>query len=385
MPRSGRVRGSSPAELFLLLAAAIAVAASSTCAYALISSLTRHDRLTRAVLPIADSRAGSRGKLTLADRMACEARAQALNSYRVLPRAEGNPYFLRTTTADSPSAIVPVEPARPSLAPWRFRYFATYLDVGQIDLNSRTAIITFTVLGFAPPARYGSPLGFPRGTNLSLNVLSRTSGASVSPLGQDLQAGGFARISQKVALAGSSSTYPDDSYVVDFAAVSILADIPGQPEAIYTLDVAPVSLPSSGDNQARLQADPGFVLILSDGEQCGVEPALVFTRNDGRLFVWIMCAVPLVLLILMLRSILYARGRPRRDGSSVEPIIAVEAAVVFLSILPLRTVLVPSGVSGVTRVDYALGLQIGLLVLVLVLQSLRLPRRAPTRRDPDSH
>lgn len=369
----------------LLLAAAIAVAASSVCAYALVSSVSRAHGLDRNVAPVPDPRAGSTGHLTRMDWRICQAKARDLDAYRVLPGAKGNPYFLTTRVARSPSAIVPAEPKRPDLAPWRFRYFATYLDVGQVDLNARTAVITFTVLGYAPPARYGTPLSFPLGTELALNIVSRTSGASTSPLGQSLQSGGFARVSQIVPLVGSPSRYPDDSYAVNFTGVSILATIPGRPQTFYPLDIAPVAFPSSGDGQAQLTAYPGFVLILPDGERCGVEPALILTRQEGRSFVWIMSMVPLVLLVLMLRSALYARRHADSVDptvGSLEPLVAVEAAVAFLSILPLRAVLVPNTVTGVTRVDYVLGLQLGLLVLILVLRSWG--PRASRERRPDS-
>jgi hypothetical protein len=73
------------------------------------------------------------------------------------------------------------------------------------------------------------------------------------------------------------------------------------------------------------------------------------------LYVVAVALIPLVFALLLLAVFL---RRPRKDAGP-EGIVGV--AAVLLAILPIRLVLVPSEISGLTLVDYGLGVEMAIL------------------------
>lgn len=100
------------------------------------------------------------------------------------------------------------------------------------------------------------------------------------------------------------------------------------------------------------------------------------SRTQG--FTYAIALLPLALMIALV-SILFTHGREYNYTN-----VTVHLAVATLSILPLRAVLVPPDLKGLTRIDYILVAQ--LLVIISVaffLNGLQLWKRPP-RNDPES-
>jgi uncharacterized membrane protein HdeD (DUF308 family) len=95
-----------------------------------------------------------------------------------------------------------------------------------------------------------------------------------------------------------------------------------------------------------------------------------------------MLVVPVLLLGAALATVI-ARGRHPTDPDSA---FGLELAFGVLSLIALRSVLVPSDVPGVTLVDWILGLELVLFVILAVgaalYQSDRRPTRVPTDQEP---
>jgi hypothetical protein len=124
-------------------------------------------------------------------------------------------------------------------------------------------------------------------------------------------------------------------------------------------------------------------LNLSDSSL--VFPPLAFEVHrslSSRGFVYAMLVVPVLLLGAALATVI-ARGRHPTDPDST---FGLELAFGVLSLIALRSVLVPSDVPGVTLVDWILGLELVLFVILAVgaalYQSDRRPTRVPTDQEP---
>jgi hypothetical protein len=124
-------------------------------------------------------------------------------------------------------------------------------------------------------------------------------------------------------------------------------------------------------------------LDLSDSSL--VFPPLAFEVNrslSSRGFVYAMLVVPVLLLAAALASVI-ARGRDSTGGDGT---FGLELAFGVLSLIALRSVLVPSDVPGVTLVDWILGLELVLFVILAVgaglYQSDR--RSTPVQRNDET-
>jgi hypothetical protein len=81
-----------------------------------------------------------------------------------------------------------------------------------------------------------------------------------------------------------------------------------------------------------------------------------------QLFVYLVAFLPLALLTALVTGALLTSG-----GESTVTSITVNLAVATLAILPLRAVLVPPDLQGLTRIDYILVIQLLLIISVAFL------------------
>lgn len=72
----------------------------------------------------------------------------------------------------------------------------------------------------------------------------------------------------------------------------------------------------------------------------------------------------LALVPLLLVGVLFLVVRKSRQASGLDFMIG--SAAILLAVLPIRAVLVPSGLSTLTLIDYLLGWEVGILALVTV-------------------
>jgi hypothetical protein len=102
-------------------------------------------------------------------------------------------------------------------------------------------------------------------------------------------------------------------------------------------------------------------------------PLDITVRRPGRL-IWYsyeLALIPLA-LIAVLGYQLYRRWRRGNPAPTHE--ITFEVAAILLALLPLRQVLVPSDVVGLTIIDTILGLEIALLIVIAVWWSVLAPQ-----------
>jgi hypothetical protein len=86
------------------------------------------------------------------------------------------------------------------------------------------------------------------------------------------------------------------------------------------------------------------------------------------LFVESVAAVPFVLFILVLETLArWSKKSRTADGSHRTETVALIGAAI-LAILPLRVVIVPSGITGLTRVDFELGLWLAAIIALALVE-----------------
>jgi hypothetical protein len=98
------------------------------------------------------------------------------------------------------------------------------------------------------------------------------------------------------------------------------------------------------------------------------QPLQITVQRNGmkQWYVYAAAAVPLCLALLLLPEMRRQLKNPRRPSE-----LLVGLAAAALAVLPLRTVLVPNEIPGLTRVDFVLQIGLALLVIcigVLVIQ-----------------
>jgi hypothetical protein len=169
-------------------------------------------------------------------------------------------------------------------------------------------------------------------------------------------------------LTGSFLTYPFDSYsltaifhlsaqdkTVALVTKTGYHATPVLPVTLNTFvgaDVAPLGVETQVTSSENLAGRSRF---YHRGRQLGVQ---LERRTRTQLFVSLIALVPLLLGGLLLIVILKGNVEAVSPGS-----LAGLAAVLF-AILPIRQVLIPSGSNELTLVDYALGLEMAIVVLI---------------------
>ncbi len=317
------------------------------------------------------------------DKQTCEARLSKLNSQSLhsKPGSNRDPQYLYQQTGIAPndlrsnSVVPPYPESSGSNVPYAsgLFFFAQY-SVQSLDLDSRTSVLGFSV-------RIASSIvpTFPVGTSASLAIGTLTGGTQSVQLQSDLLGGGYSFASAMLPLSGNSNAYPNDEYEIAFFRLSVTVTSPTYPTLVFPIDLGYgyISLPVQ--SAAYVHAVPGELLRLPDAFTCATPAFLTFTRRGNAPFLWGMALIPTILLFLFLYSTKrtepqHFKNQDRRLADSPS-IGTVEVAIAFLSILPLRSILVPSGINALTRIDYLLGLELSLLVLALVANQLNHLRR----------
>jgi hypothetical protein len=164
--------------------------------------------------------------------------------------------------------------------------------------------------------------------------------------------------SQAVVLpvVGQPRAYPSDRYLVDQYVHMEGPSVDGISPLISCCPPVDVSVASAA------QGTHGRVALSADSTDWFVPVALELTRStDAVLYSYELTAVPAALLLLLVVHMHRAR---RRDAVVRPQEIVVGVAAVPLSIIPLRQVLIPADIPGLTVLDVLFGLEIVLLVLV---------------------
>ncbi len=204
---------------------------------------------------------------------------------------------------------------------------------------------------------------------------ARASGCGARPRQADLDQFAGYRANWTVSLLGQPRAFPQDWYELDDS-VTVVA---GNAENGTALPSSLVLMSRDEDLRVTVQIDrppsrhSPFVYLpdLSAGDR------MVFTVHRPPLIVtytyWV-AAMPFVLLTVLLWFKRIVRREPLEATD-----IAFGVAATMVAILPLRTVLVPSTVPGLTRLDLFFGLGITFLVASSIMWVVVwLPRLAPS-------
>jgi hypothetical protein len=282
-----------------------------------------------------------------------------------------------TNVADPRSRLSsPIYPDLPEFSPYRERYFLGRPALTGIDLSSRIATLTLFISEQAPdPRSPHPPRPFPQGTRLFLGVSGSSSTEEEIPTPINLTT----QVSLTMPLNGSTNSYPEDAYFAALGPASVRAEIPGDQDSYYEIDFAKAYRLPTATQEVDATQVPGIYRAFPNGDACLTRFGFIFTRSGGELFVWLMAALPLVLLLLISSAFGEALAALREDREATTSHVfggsaATQAAVAFLAILPLRAVLVPGQISTITRVDYVLGAELALLVLGLCIGAIRVNR-----------
>jgi hypothetical protein len=153
-----------------------------------------------------------------------------------------------------------------------------------------------------------------------------------------------------IPLKGSPDDYPQDAYRLDMV-------------LIYTFPPS-IQLPQPPPSTTELPFDPGRIeesVAISSGNKLttygGNEVIRSISLSFGRqwqysFYIYVLATVPLLFDFLFLHVVFSRLGT--RDSSLLDAMVAL--ILTTLAILPLRLVLVPADIEGLTRVDLLLGL-----------------------------
>lgn len=174
-----------------------------------------------------------------------------------------------------------------------------------------------------------------------------------------------------VEIMGDSASYPHDKYLIDLTTWFFTPDgiYYGTPEKDSDGTLIPfgmfVSLsPNMPEKIAKVYTRDGTkpaVISVGNYQYIGIE---LYRDSSSLIYVYGMSFIP-ILLTLLLSHRLFIN---KRLNKSPEDNLLLEVAAVFLSILPLRTVLVPAEIQTTTRVDYILAFSVTLLVSIVLVR-----------------
>jgi hypothetical protein len=126
-----------------------------------------------------------------------------------------------------------------------------------------------------------------------------------------------------------------------------------------------IEQPSMTNNFAELRSDD-----IDDVQ------IVVQRESTAKSFVWAMALAP---ALLILAAGWQLASSIRHSGNSVpQNVLPLELGIAVLAILPLRQVLVPSDIQGLTTVDFLLGTQLAVLIAFVAAQYARQIRQRAT-------
>jgi hypothetical protein len=172
----------------------------------------------------------------------------------------------------------------------------------------------------------------------------------------------------ELPLAGNPQEYPHDQYT-SIASLELVVP-PTLSLGVQSYDFGTL-VPYTLHAAAGPALDSTSVRVFHNIEEIGYDPSdvqvlniqLVVSRDaQTKLFVYTVALVPIVLFFALISILGQHR---RRADDPLGALIGFGAG--FLSVLPLRQVLIPGEVAGLTRIDYMLAGQLALPVAALLL------------------
>lgn len=189
-------------------------------------------------------------------------------------------------------------------------------------------------------------------------------------------------------LDGRPNGYPRDWYQGSAAVTVILPEsldfIPlgleqGNPGQIVAVKL---SIRAPSNTALAIYYKLEHTIYINGPSSPELQEVHLVVRRDllNRTFVWTMALIPLVLILIALTQI----SQPRRRAEGAIPL----EAIAVLAILPLRQVLVPPEIRGLTTIDFILGTElavfIGLIAVQYVLDHFRSAQFDPERMEAES-
>ena len=164
-----------------------------------------------------------------------------------------------------------------------------------------------------------------------------------------------ASVNGRLPIKGNPASYPTDEYSLTLCAGLQIADSSSLlPDVVFLVQAEP-----------ELQDHELFIKPMrGDSTKPTQLISLLIERNGvQQAFSYAMALLPLVIMVAFFATV-------KSETDTVSALTG--AAAIFLTILPLRQVLIPtevSNVAGVTRVDYLLGLELSAMVGVFMVFS----------------
>jgi hypothetical protein len=170
----------------------------------------------------------------------------------------------------------------------------------------------------------------------------------------------------------ATNRYPDDWYA---AATSFRMQLPdgliwSTPYLTSSEIPADVQIAdTSGSTDKMLYLSDSSFLENTDEDPFSANPSIsIIVRRPAltQLFVWSMALTPALLLPVILFQLIGERKEDHAPSRTARN-VSLELAAAVLAILPLRQVLVPSEVQGLTTVDYLLGAELAAFIGIVVV------------------
>ena len=158
-------------------------------------------------------------------------------------------------------------------------------------------------------------------------------------------------------LDGDPRQFPGDVYVLDLF-LGLWEDMPGAQGG------GPVPLLLTAKTDAGIADYDVFLLRPPQASLSSYDELRLVIRRNGyqQVAVYSVMGVPLILGIILMHGFWMRRPLENFASDFLFPL-----AGLLLTILPLRTVFVPSQITGVTRIDYVLGYEVLILLCAAVV------------------
>jgi hypothetical protein len=237
------------------------------------------------------------------------------------------------------------------------------LLLSLVDRENRHVAVSSTIINSLRPGWSGESLTVAfQGENVFLEGPHYLRGPTLGHLIKPRNANEFQNLGSIVLpLSGNPARYPFDSYAVN---TGILFQ--STHERLRTAIRNGAELPFELAFSRGAGVAPLKVVVAHEGPSAIGDTAIGLYLQLGRTaltkwYVLVVLIIPLI-LELLLCVVLF---RAAREGLGPEALVGV--AAVLLAILPIRQILVPSGISVLTLVDYGLVVEVAILVAITCL------------------
>ena len=169
-------------------------------------------------------------------------------------------------------------------------------------------------------------------------------------------------------VSGNSAFYPGDWYRIDVGEVALgIGNLRYDGLPLIPLQVSLGARTSlQGSTIQALIEVPVSTYLFTEKRGTVSETTVIVKRDRSlQLFVWAIAVSPLLILLVVLIRLF----RPVGTAASRQGVLPLELAIAVIAILPLRQVLVPSAISGLTLVDFLLGTLLAAFIAVVAVQN----------------